>query len=60
MGCNNKFARKHTVWVEDYIMQNSEIIKSAVDSGDLYIAKCHFDHNTGEVYLIDRDLNKVT
>lgn len=57
--CNNEFARKHTVWVEDYIMKNSKIINSAVNSGDLLIVKCHFDHNSGEVYLIDKDLNRV-
>lgn len=60
MDCNNKFAREHTLWVEDYLMENSSIIKSAVDNGKLYIAKCHFDHNSGEVYLIDRDLNKIS
>lgn len=50
--CNNLFARKHTVWVEDYLLKNSKIISSAVEDGKLYIAKCHFDHNTGEVSLI--------
>ncbi len=58
--CNNKFARKHTVWVENYLLDNSQIIKEKVDEGKLYIAKCHFDHNTGEVYMIDNDLNKIT
>lgn len=59
INCNNKFAKKHTVWVEDYILNNSKIIKNAVESGRLYIAKCHFNHNTGEVYQIDKDLNKI-
>lgn len=59
LDCNNKFARKHTVWVEDYIMKNSEIINSAVKNGNLYIAKCHFDHNSGEVYLIDSETNRI-
>lgn len=59
MNCNNKFAKKHTVWVEDFLMKNSTIIKSAVENNDLYIAKCHFDHNTGEVYLIDENLEKI-
>ena len=59
LNCNNKFARKHTVWVENFLLENSPIIKSAVDDGRLYIAKCHFDHNTGEVYMIDSDLHKV-
>lgn len=57
--CNNKFARQHTVWVEDYLMEHSTIIKDAVEKGELYIAKCHFDHNTGKVSEIDRDLNEV-
>ncbi len=60
MNCNNKFARKHTVWVEDYLLEHSQIIKTAVDEGKLYIAKCHFDHNSGEVYLIDHDLNRIS
>ena len=40
-------------------MKNSKIINSAVNSGDLFIAKCHFDHNSGEVYLIDKNLNRI-
>lgn len=59
LDCNNKFARKHTVWVQDYLMQNSNIINSAVKNGDLYIAKCHFDHHSGEVYLIDNQTNRL-
>lgn len=59
MECNNKFARKHTVWVEDYLMKNSDIIKNAVENNELYIAKCHFDHNTGKVSLIDNELNNI-
>ncbi len=51
--CNNEFARKHTLWVEEYLLNNSEIIKDAVEKGKLYIAKCHFDHNTGEVTIIN-------
>lgn len=50
--CNNEFARKHTVWVEDYLLKNSSIIKNALDENKLYIAKCHFNHDTGEVSLI--------
>lgn len=50
--CNNEFARKHTLWVEEYLLKNSKIVKDAVDNDKLYIAKCHFDHNTGEVTLI--------
>lgn len=50
--CNNEFARKHTIWVEEYLLNNSKIIKEAVDENKLYIAKCHFDHNTGKVSLL--------
>ena len=59
LDCNNKFARKHTLWVEDYLTKNSSIINSAVTEGSLYIAKCHFDHDSGEVYLIDNDLHRI-
>ena len=51
--CNNEFARKHTLWVEEYLLQNSKIIKNAVDENKLFIAKCHFDHNTGKVDSIN-------
>ena len=57
--CNNKFARKHTIWVENFLMQNSKILKSAVEEGKLYIAKCHFDHHTGEVYMINENLDTI-
>lgn len=57
--CNNKFARKHTLWVENYLKENSQIINSAVQDKKLYIAKCHFDHNSGEVYLINENLEKI-
>lgn len=59
LDCNNKFARKHTLWVEEFLLNNSPIIKSAVDEGKLYIAKCHFDHNSGEVYMINDKLERV-
>ena len=52
--CNNEFAKKHTLWVEKYLLDNSKIIKNAVDEDKLYIAKCHFDHNTGEVKLLEQ------
>ncbi len=38
--------------LEEYLLNNSDIIKDAVEKGKLYIAKCHFDHNTGEVSLL--------
>ncbi len=50
--CNNELAKKHTIWVEDYLINNSKIISDAVKNDKLYIAKCHFNHNTGEVQLI--------
>lgn len=52
--CNNEFARKHTLWVEEYLLKNSTIIKEAVENDILYIAKCHFDHNTGEVTMLEK------
>ncbi len=47
--CHNFFAREHTKWVEDYLMKHSVIINNAVKNKKLYIAKCHFDHETGLV-----------
>ncbi len=50
--CHNYFAQQHTIWVEDVLIKKSAIIRKAVQNGDLYIAKCHFDHSTGIVSLI--------
>ncbi len=50
--CHNYFAKQHTIWVEDVLLERSEIIREAVKTKDLYIAKCHFDHATGLVNLI--------
>ncbi len=50
--CHNYFAQQHTIWVENVLLQKSKIIKQAVQNGELYIAKCHFDHSTGLVSLI--------
>lgn len=52
MTCHNYFAQQHTLWVEDILMERSSIVKNAVENGELYIAKCHFDHSTGKVELI--------
>ena len=52
ISCHNFFAQEHTRWVEDYLMKHSVITNEAVKNGDLYIAKCHFDHSTGLVELI--------
>lgn len=51
--CHNFFAQQHTIWVEDVLLQKSQIVKDAVEKNELYIAKCHFDHSTGLVDLID-------
>lgn len=59
MSNNNNVAQQHTIWVEDYIMEHSKIIKSAVEKGELYLAKCHFNHHSGEVFFIDRDLHRL-
>ncbi|MBR2082836.1 MAG: hypothetical protein IJ876_07550 [Elusimicrobiaceae bacterium] len=50
--CNNEFARKHTLWVEKYLLEHSDIIQKAVQKDQLYIAKCHFNHHTGQVELL--------
>lgn len=50
--CHNYFAQQHTIWVENVLLQKSKIIMQAVQNGELYIAKCHFDHSTGIVSLI--------
>ncbi len=50
--CHNFFAQQHTIWVEDYLMKHSVIINEAVRNNNLYIAKCHFNHDTGIVELI--------
>ncbi len=50
--CHNFFAQQHTLWVEEFLLNHSEIIANAVNNRELYIAKCHFDHSTGLVNLI--------
>lgn len=51
--CHNFFAQQHTIWVENVLLEKSSIIKNAVNNNKLYIAKCHLDHSTGLVDLID-------
>lgn len=51
--CHNFFAQEHTKWVEDYLMKHSVIINTAVKNNKLSIAKCHFDHSTGLVNVIE-------
>ena len=55
----NMLARQHTLWVEEYILKHSSIISNAVRNKELYIAKCHLSHKTGEVYLLDSALHEV-
>ena len=52
IACNNKFAKKHTEWVETYLMEHSNIVRTAVENDELYIAKCHFHHDSGLVTLL--------
>ncbi len=49
----NILARQHTVWVEEFLINNSTIIRKAVEKDELYIAKCHLCHMTGRVSLVD-------
>ena len=48
-----------SIKTEEYILNNSEIIKSAVENNKLYLAKCHLCHQTGKVYLLDSNLDYV-
>lgn len=50
--CHNYFAQEHTKWVEEVLLEKSQIIKDAVNKNELLIAKCHFDHSTGLVNII--------
>ena len=55
----NQLAKQHTLWVEEYILKHSKIIKKAVENKELYIAKCHLSHKTGQVHLLDSNLDYV-
>ncbi len=50
--CHNYFAQEHTKWVENILLDKSEIIKEAAKNKEVLIAKCHFDHSTGLVNII--------
>ena len=52
-------AKQHTLWVEEFLLKESDIIHSAVNNGKLYIAKCHLCHQTGRVKLIDENLEEI-
>lgn len=51
--CSNFFVQQHTILVENILEEKSQIIKSAVEKGDLYIVKCHFNNSTGLVNIIN-------
>ena len=55
----DKLAKHHTLWVEEFLMKHSKIVKEAVKNNDLYIAKCHLSHQTGRVHLIDDKMNEL-
>ena len=50
--CHNYFAKEHTKWIENVLIERSKIIQNAVQNKELLIAKCHFDHSTGLVNII--------
>ena len=55
----DKLAKHHTIWVEEFLLRNSSIVKEAVSKNKLFIAKCHLCHQTGRVKLIDENLDEV-
>ena len=55
----DKLSKHHTIWVEEFLMQNSKIIRDAVASNKLYIAKCHLSYQTGKVHLLDSLMNEL-
>ena len=52
-------AKHHTIWVEEFLMNNSSIIRNAVKNKELYIAKCHLSHETGRVHLLDMEMHEL-
>ena len=56
---DERLAKQHTLWVEEFLLKNSIIIKEAVAKNKLYIAKCHLCHQTGRVKLIDENLDEI-
>ncbi len=55
----DKLAKQHTLWVEEFILRNSDIVRDAVQQGKLYIAKCHLSHQTGAVSFLDEELHEL-
>lgn len=48
----NALAKKHTLWVEKFLLENSKIIKDARENDSLSIVKAHLCHKTGKVNII--------
>ena len=55
----DKLAKHHTIWLEEFLLKNSEIIRKAVEDKKLYIAKCHLSHETGQVHLLDMEMHEL-
>ena len=55
----DKLAKHHTVWVEEFLLKNSQIVKQAVVNKKLYIAKCHLSHQTGKVHLLNSNMDEI-
>ncbi|MBQ4114320.1 hypothetical protein IJD34_02830 [bacterium] len=55
----DKLAKHHTIWVEEFLLNNSKIIREAVDNKKLYIAKCHLSHQTGKVHMLNDVLDEL-
>ncbi len=58
--CENVLAKQHTLWVEEFLLNHSSIIKKAVDEDRLFIAKCHLSHTDGKVTLINSNLDEIS
>ena len=59
LSSEDKLAKHHTLWVEEFILNNSKIVREAVNDKKLYIAKCHLCHQTGRVKLIDANMDEI-
>ena len=59
LSSEDKLAKHHTLWVEEFILNNSKIVRNAVNDKKLYIAKCHLCHKTGRVKLIDANMDEI-
>ena len=59
LSSEDKLAKHHTLWVEEFILNNSKIVQNAVNEKKLYIAKCHLCHQTGRVKLIDSNMDEI-